>query len=188
MSKNSFLKENCNFKTERLLIENWSRYASTIGNETEFLERVISILLPEVTKTLPEGWQNVDSIDKANEWIKARNEEGEVLIVQYPAENSVVGFLFLSAEYAIDPALIDIRLGYLLSKTMWGKGLGSELIRGLVDWCQKAESIASLSGGVEITNQGSIRVLEKNGFSIMPMEDPPEGMIFLERRFQPKKL
>ncbi len=173
------------FKTERLLVRSWQNYASTISDENAFAERIISILTPEVTKALPERWQGIDTIEKANEWIKARNEDSEVFTIQYAPENLVVGFLFLNGEYSSDPNLIDLRLGYLFSEEVWGKGLGSELIKGLVEWCEKAGNISSISGGVEISNKASIRVLEKNGFSILPLDEPQEGMIFLERKFKP---
>lgn len=55
---------------------------------------------------------------------------------------------------------------------------------GLVEWCEKMGNVSSISGGVEVENKASVRVLEKNGFSILPMEDPPEGMLFLERKFK----
>ncbi len=173
------------FQTERLLVRSWQHYASTINDENAFAERIISILTPEVTKALPEGWQEIDTIEKANEWIKARNEDSEVFTIQYAPEGLVVGFLFLNGEYSSDPNLIDLRLGYLLSEEVWGKGLGSELIKGLVEWCEKAGNISSISGGVEISNKASIRVLEKNGFSILSSEEPHKGMIFLERKFKP---
>ena len=100
----------------------------------------------------------------------------------------MVGFLFLNGEYSSDPNLIDVRLGYLLSEETWGRGLGSELIKGLIDWCRNAENVSSISGGVEIGNKASIRVLEKHGFGILTLEEPSEGMIFLGRKFKPRKL
>jgi [ribosomal protein S5]-alanine N-acetyltransferase len=78
--------------------------------------------------------------------------------------------------------LINLRLGYLLSESVWGAGLGSELIQGLVAWSEDNPHVNSISGGVEINNIGSINVLEKNGFSIIESNDQPENMVFLERR------
>ena len=58
----------------------------------------------------------------------------------------------------------ELRLGYLLAESIWGKGIGSELIKGLVKYCNDSKIIESISGGVEKDNVGSIKVLEKNGF------------------------
>jgi len=183
VSQNNSLVANCRFKTDRLLVECWSHNASATTDETALAERIISILTPEVTKALPSGWQEVDTIEKAHEWIKARNEESEVFAIHYVPESALVGFLFLNGEYYSDTNLIDIRLGYLLSEEIWGKGLGSELIKGLVVACENAGNVSSISGGVEISNKASIRVLEKNGFSSTSVEELPEDMMLMEKRF-----
>ena len=64
---------------------------------------------------------------------------------------------------------MDVRLGYLLAESAWGKGLASELIEGFVRWCRGEAAIRSLAGGVNPDNAASIHVLEKNGF--LPVED-----------------
>lgn len=53
---------------------------------------------------------------------------------------------------------------YLISETLWWKGYGTELIKGLVVWCKSSRNIRSLSGGVATKNTGSARILEKCGF------------------------
>ena len=62
---------------------------------------------------------------------------------------------------------VDVRLGYLLSEAVWGKGIASELVRGFVRWCRGHESISSIAGGVAQDNLASKRVLEKNGFELV---------------------
>ena len=65
----------------------------------------------------------------------------------------------------------DIRLGYLLSESTWGKGIASELVHGFVSWCRGQTSILSIAGGVALDNPASNRVLEKNGFQLIQGED-----------------
>ncbi len=73
-----------------------------------------------------------------------------------------------------------MRLGYLLAERAWGKGIASELIRGLVEWCRKS-GIASIVGGVERNNIASRRVLEKNGFVCdASTKNSPEQMFELK--------
>jgi predicted acetyltransferase len=167
MKENRALTENCQFKTDRLRVDSWQHYASTINDNTLLYQSVVSILIPEVTKALPPGWQDIDTTEKANDWI----------------ENSLVGFLILNGEPASNPDLIDVHLGYLLSRQTWGKGIGSELIKGLVSWCEATENISSISGGVEVDNIASIRVLEKNGFTPTSSTPSAEGMTFLKKHF-----
>jgi len=61
---------------------------------------------------------------------------------------------------------IELRLGYLLTDKVWGLGLGSELICGLVKWVKTDGRVALILGGVDKDNIGSFRVLEKNGFLV----------------------
>ncbi len=183
MPINKILEQSCQFKTDRLSVDCWGDYASAIHDAGALSSRIASILSPEVTKALPPGWQEIDTVEKANEWINERVEESVVFTIHLVSENLLAGFLFLNGEYASDSNLIDVRLGYLLSEETWGKGLGSEFIKGLVACCEKAESISSISGGVEINNKASIRVLEKNGFEMISSGEPIEETIFLQRKF-----
>lgn len=172
----------CRFETERLTIESWKSRVTDPLNIKDFAGDIIGILTEPVTKYLPEGWQGINEIKKANDWIKRRAEESVFLTVQLLSTLDVVGFLFLYESKASDNS-IELRLGYLLSESVWGKGLGSELVKGLVEWCEKQNNIKSVSGGVEIENTGSIRVLEKNGFSIVQSKDLQDNVVFLKRRF-----
>jgi [ribosomal protein S5]-alanine N-acetyltransferase len=176
------LEQKCRFETERLSIKSWKSCVTELSNEKDFAEDVINILTEPVTKSLPDGWQRINDTKKADDWIKRRAEESAFLAIQLLPSLDVVGFLFLYESKASDNS-IELRLGYLLSESVWGKGLGSELIKGLVEWCEKQNNIKSISGGVEIENTGSIRVLEKNGFSIVQPKDSQENVVILERRF-----
>jgi RimJ/RimL family protein N-acetyltransferase len=175
------LVQRCRFETGRLLIKNWRSCISATWNETEFAKVVIEILSKKVTKSLPEGWQGISSIEQAKDWINQRSEESAFLIVKSKPAMDVIGFLFLYKGH--QPAeIIDLRIGYLLSESVWGYGLGSELIGGLVDWCNIQTDIGSISGGVEKDNVGSIKVLEKNGFVVVESDNQDKSMVFMEFR------
>jgi RimJ/RimL family protein N-acetyltransferase len=62
-------------------------------------------------------------------------------------------------------------------------GFSSELIKGLVEWCEKNNDTRSISAGVDIENVGPIKVLEKNGFSILRSNHQQGNVLFLERKF-----
>ena len=181
------LANNCRYETDRLRVDSWKNFISDLKDEQNFIERIISILTPDVTVSLPGDWRKVNSVDSAKKWLNDRDRESEVLAIENIKNGLVVGFLFLNEEYSHQTGLIDLRIGYLLSKETWGKGLGSELIEGLVAWCEKAGNVSSITGGVEVSNKASIRVLEKNGFKIATGANPPERMVFLERLFSTGK-
>lgn len=182
MIETSSFEQKCHFTTKRLVVRSWKHQITETTSKHDFAQQVMTLLSPEVTKSLPDGWQQVDSQEKALDWINQRAEESVFLTVQTQSDGVVVGFVFLDISSSSEGA-IDLRLGYLLSEAVWGKGLGSELIQGLVEWCEAHPSIKSLSGGVERDNIGSIKVLEKNGFQKVPSSVPSEEMLFLERRF-----
>lgn len=183
--KNKTIEDKFNFNTPRLSVSSWRNQTKGLQSEKKFAQKVIEILLPNVTKALPGGWQNISTIDQALEWIKERDEESHFVSVQLLSSNETIGFIFF---YEMDSRnyYYDLRFGYLLAEKVWGKGLGTELIEGLINWCKAEGNINSISGGVETDNIGSIKVLEKNGFSVSTVDSPSEDTIFYEYRFERK--
>ena len=66
--------------------------------------------------------------------------------------------------------MIDIRIdhfkanvGYVLSRSNWGKGLATEALRSLVGWALSQESIYRVWALCDVDNPASGRVLEKVG-------------------------
>ena len=117
-----------------------------------------------VTRALPPGWQGPYDLERAAEWIAERDREGTTLLVTERSTRDAVGLLILFETETEDRAGIDIRIGYLLAESAWGKGFATELIAGFVEWCRLQGGIYSITGGVALDNPASIRVLEKNGF------------------------
>jgi len=176
------LEHKCSFRTERLLIQSWSNNDKHLTSNQNLEGCVINILTAEVTKALPEGWQSINTLSDAQKWIEDRDEESNFLTVELLATNEIIGFVFLY-ELNSEENSLGLRFGYLLSESNWGKGFGTELVKGLVKWCETMGTINSISGGVEIDNIGSIRVLEKTGFSRSTIDSPSENVIFYERKF-----
>ena len=176
--ENKDLKLDFSFKTERLIINQYN--LPDTANNHVFAEDIIKILTPNVTKALPNGWQNINTESKALHWIKERDEESAVLLVESSSGNNLIGFIFLY-PVILKNNQMDIRFGYLLSETHWGKGLGTELINGLVKKCQDLNCIKSISGGVEKDNIASKKVLEKCGFHAIDNEEEAEAVVFYEK-------
>ncbi len=59
---------------------------------------------------------------------------------------------------------VEVRVGYVIAEEFWGRGFASELVGGLVRWCQDRTDVASIVGGVANKHPASARVLSKNGF------------------------
>ena len=115
------LSQNCVFKTKRVSVLNWD------NNEVnEFsTESVLKIMTPNVTVALPDGWQNLDTIEKAEKWIVERKADSYFYAISFIETNEIIGFLFLYDSEEINE-MYDLRLGYLLAESAWGVGIGSE--------------------------------------------------------------
>lgn len=180
--KDKTIEQKCNFNTQRLSIGSWTKQVMERESENIFANKVVEILTPNVTKSLPFGWQNIKTITDARQWIKERDEEGHFVTTQLQSTNEIIGFIFL---YESDAKFnyYNLRFGYLLSEKVWGNGLGTELILGLINWCKEAGDIKSISGGVETNNIGSIKILEKTGFSASTIDNSTDQVVFYEYQF-----
>ncbi len=167
MGKTS-LKERCRFKTNRLAVYNSALIAPAFNDQ--LARRVVEILSPAVTQSLPEGWQNIATAEQALTWLEARQAESVCLVIEHIETTAIIGFIFL---YEVNPAQEkeNIRFGYLLRQEVWGQGFGTEVMQGFIAWCQQDGHMASIAGGVEKVNIGSIKVLEKTGFKPVPEEE-----------------
>ena len=54
----------------------------------------------------------------------------------------------------------------LLAEATWGRGLGSELVDGLISWCRDQTPVVCLTAGVAPDNVPSRRLLERLGFEL----------------------
>lgn len=171
---NKSIEQKCRFSTERLLVESWKNHK---GSKKEFAQNTIDILSPGVTQSLPEGWQSIKSIPKALQWLNERDSESHFLCVKLLDKETIIGYVFLYESESQSPPY-ELRFGYLLAEQHWGKGLGTELIKGLLTWCRNEGNIKSISGGVETDNIGSIKVLKKTGFTLSPEKGPSDRVVF----------
>lgn len=183
---NSSTLSKCHFTTERLNIFQWHPDNNNPHAKQQLAEQITAILTPKVTQNLPPSWSNITTMTQAEKWIDDRLSESAFICITQQNSTQLIGLIFLfqtPSEHA--KPLFDLRFGYLLAENYWGKGLGSELIAGLVNWCEQQKSIHSLAGGVDIDNIGSIKVLERNGFTAQQEENSStSGVIFYQMLFQ----
>jgi [ribosomal protein S5]-alanine N-acetyltransferase len=69
----------------------------------------------------------------------------------------------------------SVEAGYALDDAFWGRGLATEVVQALIgiafDWLD----LPGLFARVDPPNLASIRVLEKNGFTLAAQSRPPGG-------------
>ena len=153
----------CYFETDRLIVHDWSRLLT--GSTAEELRNtfVVSLLTEAVTRDLPPGWQGPYDTDRAASWFVERQSESTVLLIADRSDGRPVGLLILS-EPENSYRSLDIRLGYMIDESAWGRGFATEVVAGMADWCRTNGTIRSLIGGVADGNSASARTLQKNGF------------------------
>ena len=159
------------FVTPRLVIQPIENAASIEP------EAIVKTLTPKATAQLPSDWQTINTMQAAQAWLTQRLVEGMVYKILEKNSRELIGFLFL---YEMKNSIgMDMRLGYLLSEQYWGKGLGNELINGLITECRH-QDVTTLIAGVTKENVASAKVLTKNGFILKECEGETE---FYEYRF-----
>lgn len=153
--------DDCEFLTRRLQVGPWRELAQ---REALDLAGVIAELLTDrTTVALPEPWQGNYNIERARTWIDERDAESPTLLVMEAASATPVGLVVL-AEIPLDESVVDVRIGYVIAEASWGRGLATELLSGLIDWMRTKPFVHTLTGGVDLTNHASVRVMENNGF------------------------
>jgi len=181
--RHSRICHHCEFQTQRLLVREWHSISAEGFSSCDLAGIVADMLTEPVTRSLPISWQGEYSIERARHWIEERDEEGTTLLVLDRNSEQAVGLVILFEVESAEPERgIEVRIGYLLAESAWGKGLGSELLQGLVEWSRAQPVISSLAGGVDSENTASRRVLEKSGFRIVRQGENGESYRLTFRR------
>lgn len=134
--------------------------------DSKTLSGVVSgLLTPAVTAPLPPPWRGAYDVNRAQAWLKDREEEGSVVLLaqlKHAPEAVAAEPVALVVSY-LDVSK-EMRLGYMLAEPAWGKGLATELVQGFVAGCRASDDVAKIKAGVAKDNPASARVLEKAGF------------------------
>ena len=171
-----------NFETTRLRVKEWHAFIKDSFPFQSLAHIVKDILTPNVTESLPPHWQGSYTIDRARNWIIERDLEGVTLLIVEKKIITPLGLVILY-DTTTEDNYAELRLGYLLKESAWGKGLGSELVKGLVEFC-RTQPVSSITGGVAQDNIASKCVLEKNGFNSDPATLGDEEELY-QLRFGP---
>ena len=161
------------YSTPRLLVEPWHEAAERLG--LNLADEVARLLTARTTAALPENWRGDFSAERARAWITERDGESPTLLAT-EFESAATAGLVILGEVPLAPSTdnttgIDLRIGYVIAESMWGRGLATELLAGLVAWARTQPSIQTITGGVESGNRASIRVLDKVGFRHLDTND-----------------
>jgi len=96
------------------------------------------------------------------EWLK--NTIGATPVVNFAIDldGEAIGGIGLILNS--DVYIMSAEMGYWIGEAHWGKGIGTEAVRQMVEYTFYYFDIIRLYAEVFETNKSSMRVLEKNGF------------------------
>jgi RimJ/RimL family protein N-acetyltransferase len=103
-------------------------------------------------------WQNVFEMDS----------ERPVLVIRDKLERTFMGWAFLR-PFRDNSG--DWELGYRLKKSAWGKGIGTEVSRALIDWAWTQSNIQTIVAVYEAENTASLNIMLKLGMTPMGERD-----------------
>ena len=117
---------------------------------------------PKVSAHLRDRFPNPYTPEKAHEWLdKTVGKEPESLFaIEY--EGEAVGGIGLILGTDIER--VNAELGYRLGETVWGKGLATAAIKAFLPWGFERFRLTRIFAITFVSNEASIRVLEKCGF------------------------
>ena len=124
------------------------------------LERLVEVLERE-----PHRLSGIDGI-----LVHSNCDSSDVAQAQATVQylHAKLGGLFERVQW------VNLGGGYLFDEAVWGNGLASEVVGGLVGWARSQPRIQTLTGGVTRSNPASARVLAKNGFELIGGLDDAE--------------
>ena len=121
---------------------------------------------PNVKKYI--GWQLKASLEDTNSLIQTMLDREVAGTHAYASlveieSNLVVGTLMI---FGADWSAGHCEIGYVLSEAVWNKGYGTEIVKSLIEDAVDTLGFRKVFARVISANVGSIRVLEKNGFTV----------------------
>ena len=115
------------------------------------------------------GWPHHETIEKSKMILSKFIEEKKTFAIVYKENNKVIGSLGVE-PYGNEDKLTEFNnyigreIGYVLAKNYWGKGLGTEAVKAVIDYLFNKENYDFLVCAYYDFNARSKRVQEKCGF------------------------
>ena len=115
------------------------------------------------------GWKHHESIEKSQKILDVFIKEDKTFAIVLKENNKVIGSLGIE-KYGMEHALTEFdgyigrEIGYVLSKSYWGKGLMPEAVRAVIRYLFDDLHFDFLLCGYYDFNKQSKRVQEKCGF------------------------
>ena len=138
-------------ETKRLILR-----APIRGDVPDLVKHADNKKIAEVLSRLPSPYTRADGIGFV-EIIAQRPDERPYAITLDGRLIGVVGFTFKEGELP--------ELGYWLGEPFWKQGIMSEAVKGLIEAAFTTHRFPAIQARALASNAGSLRILEKSGFT-----------------------
>ena len=170
------------FETERLIIRPF-RLADAQALYENHVDDAVRTWFPN------ECYQDVEEAGDAIRFYAACVEKGQLPFV-LGAEEKATGELIGDAGFSqVEGKPREVEVGYCVGCKYRRRGYAAELLRGISDYIAARFSVGVIYGRVVHGNEGSVKVLEKNGYQFVGEafgeEDDPygKGMLIYKKEF-----
>ena len=115
------------------------------------------------------GWKHHQNKEESQQILNRFIENDKTFAIVLKSNNKVIGSLGIE-EYGMEEKLTEFNnyigreIGYVLSKSYWGKGIMPEAVKAVIDYLFKVLDFDFLTCGYYDFNRQSKRVQEKCGF------------------------
>lgn len=116
------------------------------------------------------GWNHHKSIEESKEILNMFIDEHKTFALEFKNNKKVIGSIGIEKINPLnDPYknLYGREIGYVLSKDYWGRGLMTEVVKRVIDFCFDDLHLDYLWISHWIKNDRSRRVIEKCGFEFV---------------------
>lgn len=143
-------------ETERFLLRRWKQ------SDAEMLFQLASD--PEVGPRA--GWAPHQNVEESREVIARYFDNEQTWAIEWKSTGEVVGCIgyLVNGQSNIDIGEKDAELGYWIGKPYWNKGICTEALKLIIDYCFHVKNIPTLWCDYFIDNPASGRVMGKCGF------------------------
>ena len=116
------------------------------------------------------GWNHHQSPEESQQILDLFIRRKKTFALELKESGKVIGSLGLEprdVDAGLAPSLSGREIGYVLSKDYWGRGLMSEAVAAVIDYCFGTLNFDYLTCGHFDHNDSSRRVVEKCGFQYL---------------------
>jgi RimJ/RimL family protein N-acetyltransferase len=100
--------------------------------------------------------------EDAKDWLTKMATSRPIVNLAIDVDGEAVGGIGLILNS--DVYIYSAEIGYWIGEPFWNKGIGTEAIRQMIEYCYYYFDIVRIYAEVFETNKASMRALEKNGF------------------------